>query len=160
MAEQLIIQGANKEEKYQNLLPQIEALLQGEPDVIANMANLTAALKQTFHFFWIGFYLVKEQQLVLGPFQGSLACTRIGYGKGVCGFAWKQQKTVIVADVEQFEGHIACNAQSKSEIVVPVFDAQKKVVAVLDIDEDAYAHFDETDQHYLEKIVEWLTPLF
>lgn len=141
----------SKEEKYQQLYPQIQALLAGESDLIANLANVSAALKELFGFFWVGFYLVKEQQLVLGPFQGTLACTRIPFGRGVCGTAWKNKETIIVPDVDAFPGHIACSSLSKSEIVVPVLCGQE-VIAVLDIDSDTLNSFDEIDQDYLEKI--------
>ncbi|MFT4073303.1 MAG: GAF domain-containing protein [Dysgonamonadaceae bacterium] len=141
----------SKEEKYQQLYPQIQALLAGESDLIANLANVSAALKELFGFFWVGFYLVKEQQLVLGPFQGTLACTRIPFGRGVCGTAWKNKETIIVPDVDTFPGHIACSSLSKSEIVVPVLCGQE-VIAVLDIDSDTLNSFDEIDQNYLEKI--------
>lgn len=151
MAESLIINEGNKRERYQLLLPQIESLLAGEKDTIANMANVAAALKQTFDFFWVGFYIVKDEMLVLAPFQGPIACTRIRYGKGVCGTAWKEARTLIVPDVEQFPGHIACSSESKSEIVIPVI-CDGKVVAVLDIDNDEVDSFDETDAVYLEKI--------
>lgn len=151
MAESLIINEGNKRERYQLLLPQIESLLAGEKDTIANMANVAAALKQTFDFFWVGFYIVKDDMLVLAPFQGPIACTRIRYGKGVCGTAWKEARTLIVPDVEQFPGHIACSSESKSEIVIPVI-CDGKVVAVLDIDNDEVDSFDETDAVYLEKI--------
>ena len=160
MAEQFIIQGTNKEEKYQTLLPQIEALIQGEDDLIANLANITAVIKQTFGFFWIGFYLVKNNQLVLGPFQGTLACTRISKGKGVCGSAWEKAETIVVDDVDKFPGHIACSSASKSEIVVPVFNQKREVVAVLDVDDDVYATFDATDKLYLEKLAKLISPLF
>lgn len=151
MAENLIISVGNKEQQYQTLFPQIESLLAGENDTIANMANVVAALKQTFNFFWVGFYIVKDDMLVLAPFQGAIACTRIRYGKGVCGTAWKEAATQIVPDVDLFPGHIACNSDSKSEIVVPVI-RDGKVVAVLDIDSDKLNSFDETDAVYLEKI--------
>lgn len=151
MAENLIISVGNKEQQYQTLFPQIESLLAGENDTIANMANVAAALKQTFNFFWVGFYIVKDDMLVLAPFQGPIACTRIRYGKGVCGMAWKEAATQIVPDVDLFPGHIACNSDSKSEIVVPVI-RDGKVVAVLDIDSDKLNSFDETDAVYLEKI--------
>ena len=151
MAENLIISVGNKEQQYQTLFPQIESLLAGENDTIANMANVAAALKQTFNFFWVGFYIVKDNMLVLAPFQGPIACTRIRYGKGVCGMAWKETATQIVPDVDLFPGHIACNSDSKSEIVVPVI-RDGKVVAVLDIDSDELNSFDETDAVYLEKI--------
>ncbi|RHJ94966.1 GAF domain-containing protein [Parabacteroides bouchesdurhonensis] len=151
MAEELVIEQGNKEEQYKVLLPQIEALLAGEPDIIANMANVSAALKQTFNFFWTGFYRVKGDMLVLSPFQGPIACTRIKYGKGVCGTAWKEARTIIVPDVDKFPGHIACNTASKSEIVVPLLK-DGNVIAVLDIDSDRLNCFDETDSAYLEKI--------
>ena len=151
MAENLIISVGNKEQQYQTLFPQIESLLAGENDTVANMANVAAALKQTFNFFWVGFYIVKDDMLVLAPFQGPIACTRIRYGKGVCGMAWKEAATQIVPDVDLFPGHIACNSDSKSEIVVPVI-RDGKVVAVLDIDSDELNSFDETDAVYLEKI--------
>lgn len=151
MAENLIISVGNKEQQYQTLFPQIESLLAGENNTIANMANVAAALKQTFNFFWVGFYIVKDDMLVLAPFQGPIACTRIRYGKGVCGTAWKEATTQIVPDVDLFPGHIACNSDSKSEIVVPVI-RDGKVVAVLDIDSDKLNSFDETDAVYLEKI--------
>ena len=151
MAENLIISVGNKEQQYQTLFPQIESLLAGENDTIANMANVAAALKQTFNFFWVGFYIVKDDMLVLAPFQGPIACTRIRYGKGVCGTAWKEAKTLIVPDVELFPGHIACNAASRSEIVVPVI-REGKVIAVLDIDSDKLDSFDEVDANYLERI--------
>lgn len=143
--------GAAKETVYEELLPQIEALLSGESDVIANLANLSAVLREAFGFFWVGFYLVREEHLVLGPFQGSLACTRIAKGKGVCGTAWAQDQTLIVPDVELFEGHIACSSLSRSEIVVPVRN-RGKVVAVLDVDSDRVEAFDETDALFLERI--------
>ena len=151
MAENLIISVGNKEQQYQTLFPQIESLLAGENDTVANMANVAAALKQTFNFFWVGFYIVKDDMLVLAPFQGPIACTRIRYGKGVCGMAWKEAATQIVPDVDLVPGHIACNSDSKSEIVVPVI-RDGKVVAVLDIDSDELNSFDETDAVYLEKI--------
>ena len=151
MAENLIITEGDKEQQYQTLFPQIEALLAGETDMTANMATVAAALKQTFDFFWVGFYVVKEDMLVLAPFQGPIACTRIRHGKGVCGTAWKEAKTLIVPDVELFPGHIACNAASRSEIVVPVI-REGKVIAVLDIDSDKPDSFDEVDANYLERI--------
>ncbi len=151
MAEDLIISQNSKEEKYQTLLPQIKALIAGENDLIANLANIAAALKQTFNFFWVGFYLVREDMLVLAPFQGPVACTRIKLGKGVCGTAWKEGKTIIVPDVDQFPGHIACNSASRSEIVIPLI-TNNKVKAVLDIDSDSLNSFDKVDAHYLEEI--------
>jgi len=156
MAETLqILLTGNKEEKYRHLIPQLESLIGSEKDLIANLANTAAALHQTFGFFWVGFYLVREDELVLGPFQGPIACTRIKYGKGVCGTAWKEGKTIIVPDVEQFPGHIACNSQSKSEIVVPLF-FDGNIIGVLDIDSDCLNSFDETDRFYLEKICDFL----
>ncbi|WP_308594705.1 GAF domain-containing protein [uncultured Parabacteroides sp.] len=151
MAENLIINGGNKQEMYETLLPQLLSLTTGETDIVANMANVAAALKQTFDFFWVGFYRVKEEMLVLAPFQGPLACTRIRYGKGVCGTAWKEARTIVVPDVEQFPGHIACSSDSRSEIVVPVVRGGK-VVAVLDIDSDKLNEFNEVDAEYLEKL--------
>jgi GAF domain-containing protein len=154
MAKNLIVlnDSSSKEEKYRNLLPQIEALIDGETCRIANFANVAAALKQTFGFFWVGFYLVKDGMLVLGPFQGPIACTRIACGRGVCGTAWKERKTLIVPDVELFPGHIACNSESKSEIVVPLFSGGE-VIGVMDIDSDRLNDFDETDVVFLEDIV-------
>ena len=150
MAESLIINTGSKQDKYEVLLPQLKALITGESDSIANLANITAALKQTFDCFWVGFYLVKEDMLVLGPFQGPIACTRIRYGKGVCGTAWQERQTQVVPDVEQFPGHIACSSDSKSEIVVPILKGEK-VIAVLDIDSNTLNTFDEVDAFYLEK---------
>ena len=141
------------------MLPQLGALLDGETDLIANLANVAAALKQTFDFFWVGFYVVKGDCLVLGPFQGPVACTRIRYGKGVCGTAWKEARTVVVPDVDLFPGHIACSSASRSEIVVPVRQGET-VVAVLDIDSDRLAAFDETDAHYLERLAAQVARLF
>ena len=149
---QILSSDSSKEEKYSNLIAQIETLISGELDLIANLANVAAALKQTFDFFWVGFYLVKEGTLVLGPFQGPIACTRITYGKGVCGTAWKEQKTIIVPNVELFPGHIACSCESKSEIVVPLFSG-KEVIGVLDVDSDRLNDFDEIDGRFLEEIV-------
>ena len=152
MAEDLSIITGTKQEQYEALIPQINALIEGEPDLVANLANTVAALKEQFGWFWVGFYLVKKDELVLGPFQGPVACTRIKKGRGVCGASWAQEKTLIVPDVEKFPGHIACSSLSKSEIVVPVI-INNEVVAVLDVDSDSYDQFDETDKHYLEKIV-------
>lgn len=157
MAEELRIKKGDKQEMYETLLPQIASLIGNETDQVANMANIAAALKQTFDFFWVGFYRVVDDQLVLAPFQGPIACTRIQYGKGVCGTAWKEARTIIVPDVEAFPGHIACNSASRSEIVVPVI-RKGNVIAVLDIDSDQLNDFDETDQLFLEKI-EALLPL-
>lgn len=152
MAEELITITGNKEEQYQSLLPQIEALVTYETDLIANLANVTAALKEQFGWLWTGFYLVKEDVLVLGPFQGPIACTRIQKGRGVCGTAWAEAATVIVPDVEQFPGHIACSSLSRSEIVVPVFKGNE-VVAILDVDSEHLDQFDDTDKLYLEQLV-------
>jgi GAF domain-containing protein len=152
MSEAISISATDKRSKYEELFPQLASLIGSESDTIANMANLCAALKDTFNFFWIGFYIVKGDQLVLGPFQGPIACTRIGFGKGVCGTAWKKGETLVVSDVNAFPGHIACSSLSKSEIVVPVF-FDGKVDAVLDVDSDQQSFFDEIDAHYLEKIV-------
>ena len=145
----------NKTEQYENLLPQIEAVMDKKADVIANMANMAAMLHETFGFWWTGFYRVIGDELVLGPFQGPLACTRIAYGRGVCGTAWKERRTIVVPDVEQFPGHIACSAASRSEIVVPVF-RDGEVVAVLDIDSAELNTFDETDTENLNKMVNFL----
>ena len=155
MAENLIIAEGGKEQKYELLYKQIEALVQGESDPIANMANVAAMIHYTFGFWWTGFYRIAGDELVLGPFQGPLACSRIGYGRGVCGTAWKEQTTQVVPDVEQFPGHIACSSLSRSEIVVPVWK-EGKIIAVLDIDSEHLATFDTTDQKWLEKIVDLL----
>ncbi len=153
MAEDLRISKGDKTEKYESLLPQIEALIEGEIDKIANMANVVAALKEQFAWWWVGFYVVKQNELVLAPFQGPVACTRIKKGKGVCGAAWEQKQTILVANVDDFQGHIACSSSSKSEIVVPVFDEKNEVKAVLDIDSQYLAYFDQTDKYYLEKLI-------
>jgi GAF domain-containing protein len=153
MAEDLQITTGTREEQYQALLPQIEGLLKGETDLVANLANVAAALKEQFGWLWVGFYLVKEGELVLGPFQGPVACTRIRKGRGVCGTSWAEGKTLIVPDVEAFPGHIACSSLSRSEIVVPIFK-NGEVVAVLDADSAELATFDETDKQYLEAIVQ------
>lgn len=155
MSENLIIKGDSKKELYENLLPQIKSLVEGETDMIANMANVSACLKDTFNFWWVGFYRVIANELVLGPFQGPLACTRIRKGKGVCGTAWQEARTVIVPDVDDFPGHIACSSLTKSEIVVPVFK-NDEIVAVLDIDSEKLASFDETDRENLEQLVAYL----
>lgn len=152
MAEDLQLRADSKEGRYQELLPQIQALLDGESDMVANMGNVCAALKYGMNFFWVGFYLVKDHELLLGPFQGPVACTRIALGKGVCGASWQKAETIIVPDVDAFPGHIACSSLSKSEIVVPLFDASGKVSAVLDVDSEHLNTFDTTDQMYLEKI--------
>jgi L-methionine (R)-S-oxide reductase len=153
MAEDLNIAKGTKVEQYKALIPQISALLSGETDQIANMANVCAALKEQFNFFWIGFYMVKLDELVLGPFQGPVACTRIQRAKGVCGSSWEQAKTIIVPDVEAFPGHIACSSASKSEIVIPIFK-NGHVIGVLDVDSDELDSFDETDVQYLTQILE------
>ena len=152
MAEELIVAQGGKEEKYEVLYRQIEALMEGESDMIANMANVAAMIHSTFHFWWTGFYRVVGEELVLSPFQGDLACSRIKYGRGVCGTAWKSQTTQVVPDVELFPGHIACSSLSRSEIVVPVW-SDGEIVAVLDIDSEHLATFDEVDRLWLEKIV-------
>ena len=152
MAEDLHIIHGTKAEQYQALLPQVTALLDGEPDLVANMANIAAALKEQFGWLWVGFYVVKKDELVLGPFQGPVACTRISRGRGVCGSSWEQQKTLIVPDVAAFPGHIACSSLSKSEIVIPVI-RNSEVVAVLDADSSELNSFDKTDQQFLEKIM-------
>lgn len=151
MAEDLITVAGSKQEQYESVLPQIAALITHEPDLIANLANITAALKEQFGWLWVGFYLVKQDELVLGPFQGPIACTRIRKGKGVCGTSWAQAQTLIVPDVEQFPGHIACSSLSRSEIVVPLFK-NNEVVAILDADSESLAQFDETDKLFLERI--------
>lgn len=154
MAEDLIVSSsANKKERYKTLIPQLEALVAGEKDLIANLSNMVAGLKQSMNFFWVGFYLVKDGQLVLGPFQGPVACTRIDFGKGVCGTAWKEKKTIIVPDVDLFPGHIACSSASRSEIVVPVFK-NHEVAMVLDVDSEKVNDFDEDDAVALAKVVE------
>jgi GAF domain-containing protein len=171
MAEQLTISTSlRKEERYQALLPQIESLVMGEPDLVANLSNIAAALKQTFNFFWVGFYLVKSNaipdgppsedvrragapELVLGPFQGPIACTRIAFGAGVCGTSWKERRSILVPDVEEFPGHIACSADSKSEIVLPAFK-NGEVYLVLDVDSNRLRDFDETDERYLKRVMQ------
>ena len=154
MAETLILpQTRDRQTIYDALIPQVAALVEGEPDLIANLANIAAALNEAFGFFWVGFYLKKDNQLVLGPFQGPIACTRIAFDKGVCGAAYTRRETIIVPDVEQFPGHIACSSASKSEIVVPVFDPAGNVIMVLDVDSDQLNDFSEIDAVGLEKIV-------
>jgi L-methionine (R)-S-oxide reductase len=152
MAEDLHLVSGSKTENYTSIIPQIKALIEGEPDLTANLANTVAALKEQFGWFWVGFYLVKKDELVLGPFQGPVACTRICKGRGVCGVSWEKAQTLIVPDVGAFPGHIACSSLSKSEIVVPII-RNGEVIAVLDIDSEVFDKFDETDQHYLEEIV-------
>ncbi len=156
MAEDLVITGTTKEEKYIELSQQVKSLMEGETDLIANMANVCAAIKFGMDFFWVGFYIVKQNQLVLGPFQGPIACTRIQLGKGVCGKSWESKQSIIVEDVDQFAGHIACSSLSKSEIVIPVLDSNNEVLMVLDVDDDKYATFDKTDEHYLKLILSYL----
>lgn len=156
MADDLKLTSNTKEEKYIELIPQIKALVDGEKDVIANMANICAALKYGMNFFWVGFYLVKENQLVLGPFQGPVACTRINVGKGVCGTSWQKKETIIVDDVDAFPGHISCSSLSKSEIVLPLLNSQNIVVGLLDVDSDTLKSFDNTDELYLSKIINLL----
>jgi len=153
MAEELIIAATqNKKDRYATLIPQIESLVAGEDDVVANLSNIVAALKQTMDFFWVGVYIVKENQLVLGPFQGPIACTRINFGKGVCGTSWKEKNTILVADVEAFPGHIACSSASQSEIVLPAFK-NNEVALVLDVDSDKLNDFDEDDRQALEQVM-------
>jgi GAF domain-containing protein len=153
MAEDLLIVKGTKEERYQSLLPQVRGLLESEIDLIANLANICGALKEQFDWLWIGFYLVKNDELVLGPFQGPVACTRIKKGKGVCGSAWAQAKVLIVPDVEKFPGHIACSSLSRSEIVLPLFGPNNEVVGVLDIDSKELHGFDSTDKDFLKQII-------
>jgi GAF domain-containing protein len=160
MAEDLQIQGNTKAEKYQSLIPQIKSLVTGENNLIANLGNIASAIKYGMDFFWVGFYLVEGDELVLGPFQGTVACTRIKFGKGVCGAAWKQKETLIVDNVDQFPGHIACSSLSKSEIVVPGKDEKGEVLFVLDVDETEYSRFDATDKIYLEEICKTASELF
>lgn len=157
MAEDLAIHSGTKQEQYEFLLPQVKALIEGETDIIANMANITAALKEQFNWLWVGFYKINGDELVLAPFQGPVACTRIKKGRGVCGACWQQAKTLIVPDVEKFPGHIACSSLSRSEIVVPLI-SENKVWAVLDVDSEALDFFDSTDQQYLEELVSWVKP--
>ena len=152
MAEDLSIVQGTKEEKYKSVIPQIKALIEGEPDLVANLANIVAALMEQFGWLWIGFYLVKENQLVLAPFQGPVACTRIKKGRGVCGTSWEKAQTIVVPDVEKFPGHIACSSKSRSEIVVPIIH-DNRVMGVLDVDSDQLAAFDELDKQFLEEIV-------
>jgi GAF domain-containing protein len=153
MAENLVIpQQASREEKYIALWPQLQALVEGESDYVANLANIAAALHQTFSFFWVGFYLVRDEELVLGPFQGPIACTRIAFGKGVCGTAWKNLAPILVPNVDEFPGHIACSSQSKSEVVIPIQDENGAVVGVLDVDSNVLNDFTEMDVEHLRKV--------
>jgi L-methionine (R)-S-oxide reductase len=156
MAEDLTIIGGTKEERYQGLIPQIKSLIGDETDKVANLANVAAALKEAFGFFWVGFYMVQDTELVLGPFQGPVACTRIKAGRGVCGQAWEKAETLLVPDVEAFPGHISCSSLSKSEIVVPLFK-NGIVIGVLDVDSNELNDFDETDKLYLIQLCEWLS---
>ncbi len=157
MAESINVTGTSKAEKYESLLPQLNALVEGENDFIANLSNIMAALKFTMDFFWVGIYFVKDKQLVLGPFQGPVACTRISFGKGVCGKSWEQKKTLVVEDVDQFPGHIACSSLSRSEIVLPAFDKNGEVFLILDVDSEHLSYFDETDKSYLEQVMHLIT---
>jgi len=158
MAEELVQIQGSKAEKYASLIPQIKALVSGESDWIANLANVSAALKESFGFFWVGFYLRKENELVLGPFQGPIACTRIQKGKGVCGSSWEQKTTLIVPNVDEFPGHIACSSLSKSEIVVPLIQ-NNEVIGVLDVDSDQLNDFDAIDERYLNELCQFLVSL-
>ncbi|MCP9758173.1 GAF domain-containing protein [Aquitalea sp. S1-19] len=160
MSYQVAVSGGDKAQRYAELLPQLQALIASEQDQIATLANVSAALNACFDWLWVGFYLVKGPQLVLGPFQGPVACTRIGFGKGVCGAAWQQGRTLLVQDVDSFPGHIACSSLARSEVVVPVFDSQGVVKAVLDIDSSRLGEYDEVDRAALEQLAAWLTPLF
>lgn len=155
MAEHLVVEGQTKAERYASLLPQIKALIEGESNLVANLANISAALHEAFGFWWVGFYQVEGDELVLGPFQGPVACTRIGRGRGVCGTAWQKGQTIVVEDVELFPGHIACSSASRSEIVVPMWK-EGKVWGVLDIDSEKLATFDECDQEWLEKLCQMI----
>ena len=159
MSESITVSGNTKKEKYESLLPQIKALVEGETDTIANLSNIVAALKYGMNYFWVGIYFVKEvadnkRELLLGPFQGPIACTRIAYGKGVCGKSWESKQTIIVDDVEKFPGHIACSSLSKSEIVLPAFNNDGTVKLILDVDSEHFANFDETDEIYLKQVIQ------
>jgi GAF domain-containing protein len=154
-----LLEKQTKEQKYISLLPQLFALVEGETDVIANLANISAGLKSNFGWWWVGFYIVKGNELVLGPFQGTIACTRIAFELGVCGSSWKQKQTIIVDDVEQFAGHIACSSLSRSEIVIPIIK-NEIVIGVLDVDSENLANFDATDKKYLEKLANFIASLF
>ena len=154
---ELSLHSEDKTQRYEELLPQIRSLINEESDLIANLANTAAVLKEAFGWFWVGFYLVKQEELVLGPFQGPLACTRIPYNRGVCGQSWAEKQTLVVPDVNAHPGHIACSSRSQSEIVVPLIDTTGKVVAVLDVDSENLAEFDSTDAHYLQNLVEIIT---
>ena len=159
MSESITVSGNTKKEKYESLLPQIKALVEGETDTIANLSNIVAALKYAMDYFWVGIYFVKEaadnkKELILGPFQGPVACTRIAYGKGVCGKSWESKQTIIVDEVDKFPGHIACSSLSKSEIVLPAFNIDGTVKLVLDVDSEHFASFDKTDETYLEQVIQ------
>jgi len=154
MAESIIIQGSLRKEQYISLLPQIKALVEGEKDQYAALGNIMSALKYSMHFFWVGIYIVKNNELVLGPFQGPVACTRIALGKGVCGTSWKEKKTILVDDVDKFPGHIACSSESRSEIVLPILDKRGEVSMILDVDSEHLAHFSSIDEQYLKELVE------
>lgn len=156
MAEDLTINKGTKKDQYIGLVPQIRGLVTGETNQIANLANIAAALKEQFNFFWVGFYLIEDEQLVLGPFQGPVACTRIQYGRGVCGTSWKENKTIIVPNVDEFPGHIACSSLSKSEIVIPIYK-NNNIIGILDVDSDELSAFDDIDAHYLTEIVSLLS---
>lgn len=156
MSNVIHISATTKAERYKELLPQVKSLLYGESDSVANMANFCAVLKELPGFFWVGFYLIKNNQLVLGPFQGPVACTRINYGKGVCGTAWQNNSTIVVDDVDKFPGHIACSSLSKSEIVIPVYNSQQQICGVLDVDSELLSHFDSTDEQYLKEMLSYI----
>jgi GAF domain-containing protein len=158
MAETLIKTGISKSEQYEELLNQLKYLIGNETNKIANTANIAAGLKEFFQFFWVGFYFVEKDELVLGPFQGPVACTRIAFGKGVCGTAWKNNQTILVPNVEEFPGHIACSSLSKSEIVVPI-QKNDSIIAILDVDSDKLDDFDEIDKKYLEELCAWLSSI-
>lgn len=160
MSENLLISGTTKEEQYRSLMPQLVSLTLGENDLVANLANIVGALKQAFNFFWVGVYLVKGDQLVLGPFQGPIACTRIAKGKGVCGTSWEKKQVMLIPDVDRFPGHISCNSDSKSEIVVPVTDENGRVLLVIDVDSNKLNDFDAVDQRYLEEIAGLISVLY
>ena len=159
MAETLQIATGNKQKKYETLVSQAQALVNKEDDIISNLANLSSAIQMTFNFLWTGFYLLKDEQLILGPFQGPIACTRISKGKGVCGSVWEKETTIIVTNVNEFEGHISCSSESVSEIVVPIFDTSHRFIGVLDIDSTEESNFDRLDQKYLEEITQIITKL-
>jgi GAF domain-containing protein len=160
MAETLHLEATDKAGKYRELIPQLQALVSGESDNIANLSNVIAALKQAFGFFWVGVYIVKGNELVLGPFQGPIACTRIRMGKGVCGTSWERKATILVPDVDQFPGHIACSSASRSEIVVPVLNASGEVIMVIDVDSDRLNDFDTIDQQYLEEVAQLISNFY